>query len=360
VVYFCRPQLNRELFIQVVRVPRHAAPHPSIHLRVHLLAICAVALHEQQRASTGADTSSIHSKEAQKLHDVLALIVALITKAEPNRGQDSSDCAGQYLETLCQQRSLQQQLKGLLHAQLVRACSGSVASIPTTAFVQFGVYRSAEEHSVVETCAEALRYLSTAAGRAGADASILQQIQDQLLIVDSTEARVVFQGAKKAAKTKKEPKEDITDLVGLTTAASALRLWTALVQLIAVPDTNPTEHSRHSGETDNGQERHAKEERAVEGDTNGNDRIAQQLSTYLDAAMRVLRNIAGAVEGCVTKSSSTDSGDARAMLFCIADALCAVARPLSTSVYLAGRLKDQVTSYFVKCVASGYISQFLF
>jgi hypothetical protein len=346
VVYFCRPQLDRELFIQVVRVPRHAAPHPSIHLRVHLLAICAVALHEQQRASTGADTSSIHSKEAQKLHDVLALIVALITKAEPNRGQDSSDCAGQYLETLCQQPSLQQQLKGLLHAQLVRACSGSEASKPTTAFIQSGVYRSAEERSVVEAWTMALQYLSTAAARAGADASILRQIQDQLLVLDGTEAKVVFQGAKKAVKTKKEPREGITDLAGLVAAASALRLWTSLVQLTAVPETNPAEQSRQSGDTDDGQHGQGTEEKAVENDNHGNDALAQQLSAYLDAAMRTLRNIAGTVERCVTKSSAADCCDAHAMLFCIADVLCAAARPLSISLYLAGRLKDQVRFIF--------------
>jgi hypothetical protein len=346
VVYFCRPQLNRELFIQVVRVPRHAAPLSSIHLRVHLLATCAVALHELQRSSTSADTSSIHLKEAQKLHDVLALIVVLVAKAEQNRGQDSSGCVGQYLQTLCQQPSLQQQLKGSLHAQLVRVFAGPEMATPTTAFIQSGVYRSAEERSAVETWAGALQYLSSAGARASADASMLRQIQDQLLVVDSTEAKVVFQGAKKAAKTKKEPKEDITDLEGLVTAASALRLWSGLVQLTAVPDATPAQHSRQSGETHDDQHGQGIEEKAVENDNHGNDALAQQLSAYLDAAMKVIRSIAGAVERCVTKSSESGSADSNAMLFCAADVLCAVARPLSTSLYLAGRLKDQVRFIF--------------
>jgi hypothetical protein len=311
---------------------------------------CAVALHELQWASTSDDPSSIHSKEAQKLHDVLALIVALIAKAEQNQTQGSDGNVGQYLQRLCQQPSLQQQLKGLLHARLVRACSGSEMLTPTTAFIQPGVYRSAEERSAVEAWARALQYLSSARARAGADADTLQQIWDQLLAVDGTEVKAVFQAAKKAAKTKKESKEDIADLEGLAAAASALRLWSALVQLTAVPNATPAQHIRQSGDTDDDQQRQGTEERAVERENGGNDAVAQQLSAYLDAAMRVLRNIAGAVERCVTKSSESGSADSNAMLFCAADVLCAVARPLCTSLYLAGRLKDQVSAIF-SCIS---------
>lgn len=326
--------LGPSLTVQVIRVPRHEAPQPSLRLRIHLLAACAGAMYHNLQQSDGAAST----KEAQKLRDVLTMAAAVVSKAVSlSTESNGSHTIEPYLKDICQLPPLQQQFKTLLHGNL--HCGTMQFDLPASVGLLSCVYRSTAESDAVRVWSDVLAHLSRGTDANSLSNELQQRLRSNLLVLDP-DAKTVFEGsssAKRAVKPK-ESTEGAKDLDSVVVVTSALRLWVTLVQVTAVPAASHAKHGRTSQEQAGASDR-------TEDRDGADDAVPQQLAGYLDASIRQLCVLENTVKQCSAGTHSCDTGiqqDATAQLYCISEALCSTGRPLATCLYLAGRLKDQV------------------
>ena len=258
----------------------------------------------------------ITEKSLQRRSDVINLIVAVIA-ATP---LDDIKQLGDVFDPLVEYEELRQQLKTAYHCHIIRRTDNYNAIHTSLIGSMYHSQEEVEAHRLsLQTNALLLNNATMEAVLAGHVATVAD-IKRVLVSIDPTESAVALGGAKpgKSKKVKNSSDAHFHTLL----QASALQLWTALTQWELRYD------SRRDSDREVDREGGAPSEQASED-------IPQTAGRYLDAAMRHLKGMAAVVEG--TKGSKS-----QAECWCVCDALLQCSRALMTSLYLAGRSRDQV------------------
>ena len=296
--------------MQVTKPPSKPRPISCIQLRLNILVQCLLSTYI---ADQNADMV-ITEKSLQRRSDVINLIVAVIA-ATP---LDDIKQLGDVFDPLVEHEDLRQQLKTAYHCHIIRR-TDNYNAIHTSLIGS--MYHSQEEEEAhrlsLQTNALLLNNATMEAVLAGHVAAVAD-IKRLLVSIDPTMAL----GGAKPGKAKKVKNSSDAPIHTLLLQASALQLWTALTQWALRYD------SRRDSDREVDREGGAPSELTAED-------IPQTAGRYLAAAMRHLKGMAAVVEG--TKGSKS-----QAECWCVCDALLQCSRALMTSLYLAGRRRDQV------------------
>jgi hypothetical protein len=280
--------------------------------RVRVLAACAVALHA---TNTAAKDAALAEKEQQRRKDVLSLIVAVLDRAE---GKDLVEFTAA-LEPLCRHAGIRQQLKFFHHVNILRKYGGlrSLSEEDAPGRLLACLYADEQEFSAVGASWEVLT--TSAQGIAAQDelrTRAMEEVKSLLREADPVEAAQLLDGLKN--KPASRPKKDSSsaaatvpaaDRMPLQTQVNALHLWCALLQWTSLPAPE--------GHSDRKQQASA-------------DPVPEQLVSYQDAALKLLRGICAHAQGI------------REEVLTVCSALLFTARPLYSSLFLSGRHKEQV------------------